>query len=263
MKRILSTLLSLAVAVGCIVPNVYAQENDTALQTRQTADTLEDDDLFPEVIHISGDKLMEMVDSYDEEHPEEFFDASGALEAPIREYADTNTYTEYVYIRSVQDLLAIDGHDGGYYELASDIDLKGMEWPGISLTNAVFDGKGHYIYNLTQTSDHCYGLFNIEPGNKDANVYVSNVNLSEININVSSCTGDEVVIAVMGGAGVTPENCYISGKIKTTAVVKNLMLYVYTSGINCDARVDISVGGSGTDQKGRWYVYPMIKCTHS
>ena len=62
MKRILSTLLSLAVAVGCIVPNVYAQEENSA--ALQTADTFEDDDLFPEVIHISGDKLMEMVDSY-------------------------------------------------------------------------------------------------------------------------------------------------------------------------------------------------------
>ena len=284
MKRFLSALLSVLIAAGSTMPSVYAAENE---MPQQYESGYEDSGLFPEVIHISGDKLKGMVEEYDGEHPDESAD-EGELspyasdspvgvfadeeapdilgeeftEAPIRAYADTNTYTEYVYIRSAADLLAIDGHDGGYYELASDIDLKGMEWPGIALTNAVFDGKGHYIYNLTQTSEKSTGLFS-NSDNKDANVYIANVNLSDININVTKCTGTSVMVGVLGSAGITPENCYASGTITTNVTVKNLAVYVFSQGINCDSRVNINIGGSCTDPGGSWYVYNMIQCRHS
>ena len=288
MKRFLSALLSVLIAAGSTMPSVYAAENE---MPQQYESGYEDSGLFPEVIHISGDKLKGMVEEYDGEHPDEAGEESaddGELspyasdspvgvfadeeapdilgeeftEAPIRAYADTNTYTEYVYIRSAADLLAIDGHDGGYYELAADIDLKGMEWPGIALTNAVFDGKGHYIYNLTQTNEHSTGLFS-NIADKDANVYIANVNLSDININITQCTGGDVAVTVLGSGGITPENCYASGKISTNVTAKSLGIYVFANGINCDSRVNINVGGSPADSYGYWYVYNMVQCRHS
>lgn len=295
MKRFISALLSVLIAAGSTVPSVYAADETAA--SPPTADEFLYEPDLPQVIHISGDKVKEMLEEYDEEHPEEIadnedendisdndrisayveeskvkaFEAEDEMpdifggemtEAPIRAYADTNTYTEYVYISSVEDLLAIDGHDGGYYELARDIDLKGMEWPGITLTNAVFDGKGHYIYNLTQTGEYCPGLFNIDLSDTEANVYAANINLSDININVANSPSGTVYVNVLGGAGVTPENCYVSGKIKLGANASELLAAVITKGINCDARVDITSTG---DQIGRNFLHiiGLYACSHS
>lgn len=58
-----------------------------------------------------------------------------------------------VYIGSAEDLLAIDGQDGGYYVLSKDISLEGISWKPLMLTNAYIDGNGHSITGLTFTGE--------------------------------------------------------------------------------------------------------------
>ena len=62
MKRFLSALLSVLIAAGSTMPSVYAAENE---MPQQYESGYEDSGLFPEVIHISGDKLKGMVEEYD------------------------------------------------------------------------------------------------------------------------------------------------------------------------------------------------------
>lgn len=62
-------------------------------------------------------------------------------------------YSEVVYISTVEELLAVDGHRDGYYELKNDLDLIGIEWSTLYLTNATFNGGGHTITGMSITKE--------------------------------------------------------------------------------------------------------------
>ncbi|MBR6400868.1 MAG: hypothetical protein IKS17_06575 [Firmicutes bacterium] len=209
--------------------------------------------VIPTVTVSAADEPVRPLDDFHADKVMYFDNVASA--ASVMALADTNTYTEYLYIHNVEELKALDGHDGGYYELAADITFKdGEEWTPIRLTNAVFEGKGHWIYNFKQSGDNCIGLFdwhsfyNEQTDTFDTfapEVYMRNVNFSDMTINAGS-SGGSIAVYPMGGLGVVPENCYFSGKINVnTANAPDAEIEAMSGAVNCNARVDISVNGSG------------------
>ncbi|MBR6400128.1 MAG: hypothetical protein IKS17_02740, partial [Firmicutes bacterium] len=145
MKRVISLVLGAAIALAACVPCVYAADAETPRQEEQAAD---------------GDVGLEedAYGSFFEKLGAEVLDTETSEDAPVKAM-DGNTYSEYVYIGSAADLRAVDGHDGGYYEFASDITLTDADWKPVKLTNAVVNGKGHWVYGLKQSGDDATGLF--------------------------------------------------------------------------------------------------------
>ena len=85
---------------------------------------------------------------------------------------------EIKYISSPNDLLNMG--DGGYYELAGDIDLVGLEWNGEKFAG-VFDAKGYAIKNMSfvgtvKNTEAYLGLF------KNATGIIKNLNIVEATI---------------------------------------------------------------------------------
>lgn len=91
------------------------------------------------------------------------------------------------------------------YYLANDVDCTGYNFRPILSYNAVFDGKGYAIKNLTITqSSGNYGLFS----GLDSQAVVKNLGIKNIDLTGYSYTGG-IVAWNMG----TIQNCYVTGKI--------------------------------------------------
>ncbi|MBQ3427084.1 MAG: Ig-like domain-containing protein [Clostridia bacterium] len=152
-------------------------------------------------------------------------------------------YSEIVYISNVDELRAIDGHDGGYYELTADIDISGTEWEPLYLTNATFNGKGHTISGMTITKGTDTKHFTDELGNErdysisyigflcsecgaDNTNYVIALNITDAVIDVELTNGKDV--SIMGQA--YSDNCKISGVINESGECTS---YGINGGENC------------------------------
>lgn len=171
-----------------------------------------------------------------------------------------NTYTEYIYIHNEAELRAIEGHDGGYYELAKDITLS-ENWQPLNITNAVFNGKGHWIYGLKQNSENAKGLFNWRELSGDSdegvNLYVTNINLSEIELSVpEEC--ENFTVCALGGEGIAVENCYVSGDINITATYSGKgKVYGLLNCVTSKAYLDITAVTKG---EGNLLLKGMYNC---
>ena len=235
MKKFTSLLLSVFIALGAAVPNVYAADPDPVGVNEESKNLKEG---------ISEREQSSQYDSFSEKIKTEFFGIEETADPELKTM-DGNTYSEYVYIGSAADLRAIDGHDGGYYEFARDITLTDADWKPVKLTNAVVNGKGHWVYGLSQSGDDATGLFawDITSTESKSNIYVANLNLSDVNINASG-SGDLVLAGALGGYGITAENCYVSGKLNANPSGAQKVLAIgIGNGINSQARLDIKVGG--------------------
>ncbi len=249
MKKTIGLLLCIFITAGAAAPSVNAANI-------YIADTNEESEV-PKTEYCEQD-IEPKYDSFSERLQSEVFGIDKTEDTRLKTM-DGNTYTEYVYISSAADLRAIDGHDGGYYEIMNDITLTDADFKPIKLTNAVVNGKGHWIYGLKQSGEDATGLFAWDTSSsapKDS-IYVANLNLSDVNIN-STGSGDTLYAGALGGYAVTAENCYVSGRL--TAVPSGAgTAYIIgmSNGINSQARLDITVSGSTTKDV---YVAGMADC---
>lgn len=195
-------------------------------------------------------------------------------------------YSEVVYISNAEELLAIDSHDGGYYELTADIDISGMEWEPLTLTNATFNGNGHTISGMTITRDpgenyieeampdigegdennsegqtiNGLGLFN------GCDNYVYEVDMINVSIDLTIPSDSEITvyenISVFGAANL--DSCMITGSISVTDLREEGEIYVYGfyNGSKCEAELDITVE-KAYNTYGSVHVSGLERCTDS
>ncbi len=174
-------------------------------------------------------------------------------------------YSEVVYISTPEELMAIDGHDGGYYELQNDIDITGIEWKPLTLYNATFNGNNHAINGLTITKEPEYcidpfssskvasiGLFTsfdpqheFETG-KLLNNYYMDLNLTNININLTKTHDGMLEILGLGGYESFADSCKTSGAINFVdlsqeSLYNSSTLRCITNGYNCENSIDINM----------------------
>ncbi len=240
MKKVIGILLTVFISVGSVMQNVWAAQNDN--------EEYKQDEHEENIVKSNSFLETLFADLRSDEEKSEPESADNVLsESSVQTYSETNTYTEYVYIGSEADLRAIDGHDGGYYEFAADITLTSADWKPIKLTNAVVNGKGHWVYGLRQSGDDATGLFawDLTDPNSNSNVYMANLNFSDVNINASG-NGNMIIASALGGYGITAENCYVSGKLtaNTSSGAENVVVIGMGNGINSQARLDIKVMGT-------------------
>ena len=173
------------------------------------------------------------------EHAKDFESGDGSLGIAAEKYS------EIVYISTVDELLAIDGHSGGYYELTADIDLSGMEWEPLYLENATFNGKGHTIKNLKlNSSTDIIGFFS------GGNIYLydakfKNAEIDEIKYRSIS------EISLLGS--VYADSCTVEGQINVSSI-DEIRIYGLNSGVDCQLRIDIAARGSDA------HVFGMVNC---
>ncbi len=147
-------------------------------------------------------------------------------------------YSEIVYIKDKNDLLAIDGRSGIYCELENDINISGMEWKPLVLTNSVFDGNGYTINGMTvtkepeyiktvydETDDFEYSQagtgfldWSVEAESGSNNV-ILDLNLTNINIDIAKQNSGELIVNGLGSELNTRcKNCTVSGSISVSDV---------------------------------------------
>ncbi|MGM9935941.1 MAG: hypothetical protein ACI38A_01215, partial [Candidatus Ornithomonoglobus sp.] len=167
----------------------------------------------------------------------------------------SSEYSEIVYISTVDELRAIDGHDGGYYELENDIDISGIEWTPLKLTNATFNGNGFSINGLTVTREpgykiNTYGTYIANVGLFDlvgdgiceepvSNIYILNLNLSDINIDITKNSAGYLFISGLGFSGMYCDNCKTSGNISVTSHSGDVVIYGIYNGEQCENNINI------------------------
>ncbi|KHD37442.1 hypothetical protein NL50_04505 [Clostridium acetobutylicum] len=118
-------------------------------------------------------------------------------------------------ISTVQQLQNVTNDLRGYYKLANDIDLKGVDWTPIGVNSTVpftgvFDGNGHSIKNLSMNklgNSTAVGLFGYISG-----ATIKNLKLDDVNIIGGNYTGAFVGNTV-GTNTNTITNCSASGTI--------------------------------------------------
>ncbi len=149
-----------------------------------------------------------------------------------------------VYIYTEDDLRDIDGAENKYFILAKDIALT-SEWTPISISGCVFDGGGHSIDGMTITgSDFQYaGLFSTIDGS-----YISDLELTDVNINISCGDDDLEYIGTVAGFSDGGEiyDCYVSGSINVSynpsySNLKVVNIAGLSNGTNCKTEIDINL----------------------
>ncbi len=109
----------------------------------------------------------------------------------------------YTIIKTASDLASISNTKNKKYILMNDIDLSSYgNWSGINLTNAVFEGNGYMIKNLTGSS-----LFNTVT---ESQIY----NLGLENVNVTGTSNIGALAKTMKDTDV--DTLYISGSVTAT-----------------------------------------------
>lgn len=156
-------------------------------------------------------------------------------------------YSEVVYIKTVEDLLAVDRHRDGYYELQNDIDLAGMEWEPLYLKNATFNGNGHAIKNMTITEKHIKKQITDDWGySQDYSInalgllcgegnYAYDLTMNDVNIDVT--ISNQYVISAVGAA--YSDSCSYDGSINVTGS-SGAAVYGVAGGNDCTADVAIT-----------------------
>ena len=192
-------------------------------------------------------------------------------------------YSEVVYISTPEELMAIDGHDGGYYELQNDIDITGIEWKPLTLYNATFNGNNHAINGLTITKEPEYkhwnsgsdiphgdaGLFDWynESGEKYNN-YILDLNLTNININITKTQDGGITVNALGSEQMFADNCKTSGEITIKDTSKfneysGSSIVGIVNGTDCENNVDINVYDMVDDNAAMCGAIALVKCSNS
>ncbi|MBO4653356.1 MAG: hypothetical protein J5649_08590 [Lachnospiraceae bacterium] len=171
-----------------------------------------------------------------------------------------------VKIYSVDDLLTIKDNPAGTYELMTDIDLNGVEWPAITFTGR-FKGNGHYILNLNKAAvseetrvtydgnrktydTHFAGLFAIAE-----NASITGVRLLGIDL-MHNFDGDCFLGGIAGFASETViENCEVVGSIRLD-VDNGRMFGVggvigYGNAVIRDCVIDVTLVNTDLDKANR------------
>lgn len=182
-----------------------------------------------------------------------------------------NGYSEIVYIYSAADLCAVDGHQGGYYELKNDISFWNEE--SIELYDATINGNGHTVnMRVNRSMPEGRQFVGLISG---ADNYVADLTL-KFDIDVTMHGG---IVKPLGYA--YAHNCTLIGDMDVSVksryenmddydVVKNLytdFIYGIDSGSGNRYVGDISVSGdveSTNDVKpGCFEVYALNNCVDS
>lgn len=115
-------------------------------------------------------------------------------------------------IRNAADLLQMNEKPGLDYVLLNDIDMTGVDFPGIGSEekpfSGVFDGNGHIIANLSRnfaSGNRLGGLFNWTNGATIKNVGLQNVNLVAGRADIGGLCGY--------GVSTTVSQCYVNGGV--------------------------------------------------
>lgn len=186
----------------------------------------------------------------------------------------SGTKNDPYQIATAEQLDAIhDWSTATYYVLVNDIDLSGIDWmPYSGYIN--FDGQGHTVSNLTIIRTDVSGEANIGMFGALASYYsnyyagtfqsrVSNLNLKDVNIDITGTDESETVLNVGAIVGLNDafnddiyiQNCSVSGRINVQGGYltwiggisgrgqQNCRTYVQ----NCTNKVDITyTRGEGT-----------------
>ena len=207
------------------------------------------------------------VESYSEDivrptRPPEPSNADGMVSLMSKD----DTYSEVVHIKTVEDLLAVEGHRDGYYILENDLNISGMEWKALNLSHGVFNGNGHTISGMTITEaptgyrGNEIGFF----GGTDNYVYDLKLDNIKIILNITDTKASNSISA-MGSA--YADSCRVSGKIsvdlnfdgergnsgRTCAIER---------GTDCRAEIDIKVT-TRYREYNQMSVYGLYSCTNS
>lgn len=172
-------------------------------------------------------------------------------------------------INSVNDFLNFGGHhlhskdnfEGKHFKLMKDLDFTGVIVKPVGLNyiasfNGHFDGNNHTMKNITiNTSNQNVGLFGVV----GANGSVSNLNLENINYNVSSTSRTDRHIGGIAGtltSNATITNCSVTGTIKAKygEIQQDVFSNTFAGGLvgnqigylnNCKASVNIESNKTG------------------
>ncbi len=189
----------------------------------------------------------------------------------------SSEYSEVVYISTVEELLAIDGHGDGYYELKNDIDISGIDWSTLYLRNATFNGGGHTIIGMsitkepgtkhfkTQWVDEYDGTVYEEEWDKEIrdigffsgyDNYVYDLNFSGAKIDVTVTDMTYGNISIIGEA--YADTCKLYGSINVVGSENSSGNNVYglNSGNDCEAEISITAENTGS-------VYGITECSNS
>ncbi len=210
-KRGISIITAAFMLLGAFPLNALAEKNeaDTA-KAAEEAMVRKAADAFSEEFKKTNEKtLSELgVDIYENEK-------SDNIGADIELMSANGTYSEIKDINTVDDLLAIDGHSGGYYHLRNDLDLSGMEWKPLFLPDAVIEGHGHTISGMTITDISNYD------NNVDSigfigytRTYIRDLKLKNFKMDIALNSDQEIpdeISPMGGGYNNGCENCEISG----------------------------------------------------
>lgn len=145
----------------------------------------------------------------------------------MQENSDESTIPEgYTAIYDAADLYAIRNNLEGKYIMMADIDLTeatspggeldtGSGWDPIQKFGGTLDGNGHYIKGLTIYGDpgtNSVGLF----GNCNS-AKICNLGMVDVNIDISRDSDNTDIGAIVGGANVKIENCFVTGTVSAKA----------------------------------------------
>ncbi len=263
MKKIIAFIIILTVFVSNIAVFAENTEIEAAEQIALTADIMGDNEISltkaPEIPEIP-------VMSHEEAKLREAKMQNFKNGINLMSLDDEGDYSEVVYIETIEDLKAIDGHVGGYYELQNDIDLAGEEWSTIALYEATFNGNGYAIKNMKIT-EGTNRVVEIEvKGEKyemplydtsfitGSGTYIIDLKLTDFVIDVDiTMKADDYISQLIAPLGNTyAKNCVLNGKIdvfitKLTYDWYGKIVGIY-SGDNCSFNGNINYTVNNIDE---------------
>ena len=211
---------------------------------------------------MNNDLLMEMnvntgVDAWDGSISDSFSWGTGSEETPylIADGADLAYLA--VQVRNGNT------YEGQYFQIANDIDLGGREWTPIGTNQnsfrGILDGAGHTIYNaqiivasLPDKTYETYGIF-ASLGGENTRTIIRNLELSNINIDITASGDTGSVSSSMFGGGVNQDSeglhigTLVGAMYKNTSienVIVNNSIIQDTGVMNIiDSPFQFSVGG--------------------
>ncbi|MCH5187618.1 MAG: hypothetical protein J1F63_04390 [Oscillospiraceae bacterium] len=294
MKKSISLLLAVAMLLA-VVPGVTvlaATESEAAIFTDESAWLKETEQRRAEMEQLraeeearrkeieaeSAKRRMALDISEDGVHPSRPAEPTTVQDGAALMSTD-GTYSEVVYIETVEDLLAIDGHENGYYELMNDLNISGIEWKPLCLPGGVFNGNGHTVSGMTITevpenSEGDIGLFGFNFYLRK-NVYVYDLNLVNFDINISIDSDRDspswpTYISAMGFAYC--DTCNMKGSINVdekginNELHEDIFIAGISDGTDCFSDIDINLTTDvemGAEYYGMVNVYGLLNCINS
>ena len=158
----------------------------------------------------------------------------------------TNCYElmEPIQIKSKEELVKLSQYTRikGVFELTTNIDLEGMEWTPINISNGEFNGNGFVISNFKITTGRTYNGFFGEVRNST----IKNLGLENFTIDYEYSNSTDAGGLVGYANGSTITNCYATGDVFANATdyfayAGGLVGYTEDSTISyCHATGDVS-----------------------